>query len=80
MNESKCNCWWTTNNKLKEKGYKLADVCSMLAVTDNLGLHGTHGIPLERADGKKLKRSDPRMLQISYCPFCGQKYPQGEPI
>ena len=73
-----CECWSTTNKRLKEQGYKLADVCSMLTVTDALGLHAPRGVPLERADGARLKRADPRMLQISYCPFCGQKYPDAK--
>lgn len=73
-----CLCWSETNACLKEKGYKLADVCSMLTVTDELGLHATRGVPLERADGARLKRDDPRMLQVSYCCFCGKKYPNGK--
>lgn len=73
-----CSCWSETNARLKEKGYKLADVCSMLTVTDELGLHAMRGVPLERADGARLKRDDPRMLQVSYCCFCGKKYPNGK--
>lgn len=47
----------------------------MLKVTDELGLHATRGIPLEKADGSKLKRTDAKMLEVSYCCFCGEKYP-----
>lgn len=70
-----CSCWSETNARLKEKGYKLSDACSMLKVTDELGLHATRGIPLEKADGSKLKRTDAKMLEVSYCCFCGEKYP-----
>ena len=70
-----CDCWFKKSKELEAKaGFKLADVCTMFTVTDELGLHATHGIPLERADGKKLKRDDARMLQMSFCPFCGEKY------
>lgn len=50
----------------------------MLKVTDELGLHATRGIPLEKADGSKLKRTDAKMLEVSYCCFCGKKYPDEE--
>ena len=73
-----CSCWSETNARLKEKGYKLSDACSMLKVTDDLGLHATRGIPLEKADGSKPKRTDARMLEVSYCCFCGKKYPDEE--
>lgn len=73
-----CSCWSETNARLKEKGYKLSDACSMLKVTDELGLHATRGIPLEKADGSKLKRTDAKMLEVSYCCFCGKKYPDEE--
>lgn len=71
-----CNCWHDKDNKLREMGYKIADACAMLQIKD-LSLTAKYGLPLARTDGKKLKRGDPTMITISFCPFCGERlYPQ----
>jgi len=73
-----CNCWHEKDNKLREMGYKIADACAMFQII-NLSLTAKFGLPLERTDGKKPKRGDPRMITISFCPFCGRRlHPQNE--
>lgn len=72
---SGCNCWDETNAKLKEKGFQLSDSLSALSWTEEGPLNVVRYLPLQRQDGAKLKRSDPKSLQMSYCPFCGSKYP-----
>lgn len=70
----KCECWQKRDDALREKyGLKVADVCSALLMEPNtMDLRGAYCLPLERVDGKKLKRSDPKFIEISFCPFCGQ--------
>jgi hypothetical protein len=68
-----CNCWHEKDNKLREMGYKLSDACAMLQIKD-LSLTAKYGLPLQRTDGAKLKRDDPKMITISHCPFCGAEY------
>jgi len=70
-NNQDCNCWQEKNRGLQERGYKIADICTTLKV-DDLTLRAVHGFPLQRADGGKLKRNDPNLISISYCPFCGK--------
>lgn len=70
-----CNCWDETNTKLKEKGFQLSDKLSALVWTPDGPLGVVRFLPLQRKDGAKLKRSDPKTLTMSYCPFCGSKYP-----
>lgn len=71
----KCDCWQTRDDGLREKfGLKVADTCSALLINEGtLDLRGIYCLPLERVDGKKLKRSDPKFIEISFCPFCGNK-------
>jgi hypothetical protein len=66
---SPCNCWEETDNKCREQGYKLADACQMF----DRHFRVQYGIPLQRRDGNKLKRNEPRMITISHCPWCGAK-------
>lgn len=70
-----CKCWKTRDDTLRQRyGLKVADVCSALLLDDaTLSLRGAYCLPLERVDGKKLKRSDPKFIEITYCPFCGKK-------
>jgi hypothetical protein len=70
--ESSCNCWHEKDNELRKMGYKLSDACSMLQINE-LNITAKFGIPLQRTDGSKLKRDDPRMITISHCPWCGKK-------
>ena len=68
MTETKtCNCWHETDDRLRKDGYKLADSCAMF----DRSFRVQFGLPLQRTDGQKLKRDDPRMITISHCPFCG---------
>ena len=69
--EDSCDCWNEKDNKLREMGYKIADACSMLQIKD-LDLTAKYGLPLQRTDGKKLSRSNAKMIIISFCPFCGK--------
>lgn len=71
-----CDCISRKNNDLSAKfsgTYKIHDNCTMWAV-EGTGLRTTHGLPLQRRDGKPLSKSDPRMIQISFCPFCGNPF------
>jgi uncharacterized protein (DUF427 family) len=68
----KCNCLHEKDNALREKGYKIADVCLALVLTENT-LTARYGLPLARLKGERMKRTDPRMITISHCPFCGKK-------
>jgi hypothetical protein len=74
----KCNCYIDVNERLKDKGFRLSEKLFMFAVDDDLGLTLTMGIPLERLDGKRLQRKDPKTLQISFCPMCGAKQGKDE--
>jgi len=67
-----CNCWSEKDDGLRKMGYKISDACSMLSLNrEALTLSGKYGLPLQRIDGAKPKRSDPKMITITHCPFCG---------
>ena len=66
-----CSCWETMNNLLREKGFKIADACSGFVMTPT-SLEVRRYLPLQRADGKKPKRTEPKGVSVSFCPFCGQ--------
>jgi hypothetical protein len=67
-----CNCWNEKDDGLRKLGLKLSNACSMLELVEaTLDIRGVYGLPLQRTDGKKLRSDDPKLLQISYCPFCG---------
>ena len=70
-----CNCWVETDAKLNAMGYRIATSLSCLSWQKVGSLPVTWILPLEKADGKKVKRSEPGSIQMSHCPFCGQKYP-----
>ncbi|MFA6962404.1 MAG: hypothetical protein WC205_16740 [Opitutaceae bacterium] len=59
------------DNRLREKGFKIADACSALVIAGNR-LEARRYLPLQRADGKKPSRAEPKGITISHCPFCGQ--------
>lgn len=69
-----CNCWEETNAKLREQGYKLSDALSFLQWTQSGPMKVARVLPLARTDGAKLKRKEPTSINISHCPWCGQKY------
>lgn len=66
-----CNCWHQTDEKLNEKGFRLDR--SMMAFKTDFTL--IYQLPLQRADGSKIRRSDPQGVTMSFCPFCGQALP-----
>ncbi len=60
------------DNRLREKGFKIADACSGLIMTKT-SLEVRRYLPLQRAaDGKNPRQSEPNGVMISFCPFCGQ--------
>jgi len=68
----RCNCWEEKNEGLAKMGFKISGACQMYQVDrEELRLCRRFGLPLERTDGNKLERLDPRMISISHCPFCG---------
>lgn len=72
MSESTlCSCWTDKNKGLQAKGFEISDVCSALVLgVDKVTVQ--HYLPVQRLDGKRLKRSDPHGITISFCPFCGK--------
>ena len=68
-----CTCWEDRNTALREKGFTISHTCSQFIITQT-ALKTQFGLPLQKAGGTRLKRSDPQMITISHCPFCGQKY------
>ena len=74
-----CECWSRTNENLKENGLKLDGgmVCIIFRrneSTKTMNAYDERCLPLERIDGKRLKRSDVKNILISHCPFCGNPY------
>lgn len=67
---TRCSCWSDKNKGMREKGFEISDSCSALVIGVN-GVTVQHYLPLQRVDGKRLKRSDPHGITISFCPFCG---------
>jgi hypothetical protein len=72
MKGKNCNCWNEKDDGLRKQGFKISDACQMLEIL-RLSIKAKLGLPLQRLDGAKLKRDDPRMITISFCPFCGRK-------
>jgi hypothetical protein len=58
-----CSCWKKVDANLGEKGTRLERLFS-------IGDHQYLAIATERMDGK---RSPPRRIVASFCPFCGSK-------
>lgn len=66
-----CDCYDQVSENLKAKGLAISDKCRSFCITDNtLGM--ALGFPLQATDGKRLKRSQPSMVFVSFCPFCGK--------
>lgn len=65
-----CDCWHKTDALLRAQGFKISDACSALVLTA-VTLEARHYLPLQRVDGGRGKRSDPKGIAISHCPFCG---------
>ncbi len=68
-----CNCWEEMNEKLHEKGFVLSRKLLSLATDEKMNMRVVKHLPIERTDGKRLKRTDPQTVLMSYCPFCGSK-------
>jgi hypothetical protein len=73
-----CDCWEKTNEGLKGKGFRLSGLLSSLTFSASHPLGIVRHLPLERADGSKLKRNDPQSISITHCPWCGSEYPTEE--
>jgi len=66
--KKQCPCWKEKDDALRKFGYKISDGCSMLVLDkEKLTLSGKYGLPLQRLDGAKLKRNDPKVMTISHC-------------
>lgn len=72
-----CNCYEQIREKLKAQGLAISDKCKAMRITD-LKLSARLCFPLQSADGKKLKRGEPKFMFLSFCPFCGEKYEREE--
>ena len=69
-----CDCYQKVDEKLKPKGFKLASKLFLYKVQEaDLTLKHVMVLPVERLDGARMKRGDPKTVEISYCPFCGKK-------
>lgn len=66
-----CDCWKQMDDKLREKGFKLDDGLSALSLSD---FRVSRLLPLQRLDGKRLRRGDPKSISMSHCPFCGAAF------
>lgn len=67
-----CSCWSDLNTNLKSRhGLQISSACEMFAITEE-GLEHRYCLPLSREGGMKLKKSDPKNITISHCPFCGK--------
>jgi hypothetical protein len=69
----KCGCLERIDGELAKQGFRVSTKLFLFQVTDDLDLKMVMGLPLERLDGKRLQRKDPKTLQVSHCPFCGMK-------
>lgn len=70
----KCKCLTEVDQKLKEKGFRLSKKLVMYQIDDqSLSLNLVIGWPLERLDDARLRDKDPLTMQMSFCPFCGEK-------
>lgn len=71
-----CGCWEKMNKAVAGNGMKLSDKGTGIRIVDG-SLLVVYGVPLERLDGKKLARADPKCVLMSYCPFCGARLNTG---
>lgn len=75
-----CDCLTTVGAKLKEQGFRLSDKFQMFKISEDMNLRLVLGFPLERLDDKRLKRSDPKTLEMTFCPFCGKQMEPETPV
>jgi hypothetical protein len=71
-----CNCVERIDAELENRGFRLSSRLFTFRIDENpqLNLRLTMVVPLERLDGKRLRRKDPKTLEVSYCPFCGKEH------
>lgn len=72
-----CDCWTEKDKLLAKKGYRLSDTLTMFTVGPALSMSIIRALPLQRLDGKRMKRGEPRTLTMSFCPFCGAEMKGG---
>ena len=70
-----CDCVEKINEKLEPMELRLA---SALRITTMEVVFAPPQIKLEKTGGKRFKRSDPKVLFASHCPWCGEKYQKSE--
>jgi hypothetical protein len=69
-----CKCLTKVDENLKKRGFKLSSKLLMFSVDEKtLSMKLSCGWPLERIDGKRPNRRDPKTMQMAYCPFCGKE-------
>jgi hypothetical protein len=68
-----CKCATRIDAELEKRGFRLSPRLFTLRIDEKpeFNLRLTMVLPLERLDGKRLARKDPKTLEVSYCPFCG---------
>lgn len=76
---SECGCWAETDQGLAPQGYQVSSALSYLRVK-NGAARVARCLPLERLDGKRMKRGEPRSIEMTFCPWCGKQYPQNSEV
>ncbi len=66
-----CDCVKKINEELEPMEIMLA---AALNITNMEVVFAPPQIKLEKTSGKRFKRSDPKVLFASHCPWCGEKY------
>ncbi len=70
-----CDCIGQINEKLKEHNLRLSE--DLIIDIQNAKLSSSLFLTTEFIDPAKKKRGErPKHFFLSYCPFCGKKYPQ----
>ncbi|MCK9599029.1 MAG: hypothetical protein M0R06_08320 [Sphaerochaeta sp.] len=70
-----CDCVKDINEKLKEKNLRLSE--DFVIDIQNAKINTALFLTTEFIDSSKKKRGEhPKHFFLSYCPFCGKKYPQ----
>jgi len=72
-----CDCINRIDNKLKERGYCL-EAAWFFSDNDKLRPILKPNVGIKRLDGKKLTDRDLQGVNITFCPFCGERYEEEE--
>lgn len=67
-----CNCWEKMNKELEKQGLRLSSACEAIRMKKN-GLEWMGVLPLQTVDGKKPGKKQVKVIEMTHCPFCGQK-------